>query len=1078
MSEELDLDAVNKPPTSLGEPLPEPTPPSVTQTPEFILYYIIGPVTELDITKIEELNGSVKENEYIIVVLQGGVDDGSKDKSNPIWASTLMAALPANAAMNPGKRFNPESKQLGWYDLLNTEKLSTLTKVRVICQTTNSAKPGLNLTDPRKKEWINLADNEFFKKDNLPVTLREIQKLIICYDKFTDAPWQHDPIAVIHSILLLLPDYFIKDTKYTDEKHKTIMEMFNQPPQEIDFTKMLEGDIIEKTTEVHPYYNEGIININSFLDTTKDKICVIPYKESFDMMNERCKLRKQLLFILLDELIKPREKYKGETKINKILCSLEIYDPDNLVALKCIESLAQTLNVKLDVYVHNQPIPTNINFIKNVISINNYKEEFKNNTIQQNIIKNIELVKNYNTLTNEPFNEKCLDLFKGNLANFKDILDINNKSQLNKYIIGFLMYSQVLDEFKNEYKYYVDEEYNFIKLLMETSEFTKNNINIFRGKKYGENGFTISAKNVLHPISMLNNNLINKYFTSKPEFKNIIDDVNNIIMNCLNTSVTYYYRKNNIISWNLIQPELLSIEEIKPKIQPKSIFHWNILDPATSNKESVFGYINVDKDETEDPQGYYIKQNNKRMEKIADRIILELKKGSIILLQEYSQLQNTILMDKIKKDPELNNINIDDHFHYHYGATNLINVTIKDYPKTNGIYVDQGLLIACTSVKFDKKNSLILPAPSKPIIYVQIGDHVYVTTHYSAAEDSDIQKTNHLDINIQINKLFNISDKLKMYFSCDMNKSVDGTPNDTKKFTKEDGTFYEFISENKTLQLLGYPNKKVETGAPPPPPYIFDNLHYIIQEDPTKVTTKPITYVIRNFGIGEDKTDPNFIEYAGKYFTYSESTIAKYNELTKQEPPATWDDPKSVGYKDNFNYEAVKCTAPAKKIDGIFTNIKGFNNKTKVYDTINEQLFLSDHYPLELDIEPNLETSINNNSIPALATIVNSPPIVTTKPPTPKPVTLSNPPSVRPGSSRGFAIPRGTKRNPQAPTKPGPRGFPTWGRRTHKPSTPLPLGKPPPLGTTIKTLGGTIKQNKINVKHSKMYNKYKITQKK
>ena len=234
-----------------------------------------------------------------------------------------------------------------------------------------------------------------------------------------------------------------------------------------------------------------------------------------------------------------------------------------------------------------------------------------------------------------------------------------------------------------------------------------------------------------------------------------------------------------------------------------------------------------------------------------------------------------------------------------------------------------------------------------------------------------------------------------------------------------------------------------------------------LQDISTKFTTTSIAFIIRTFG-------DDLPLFKKKYFTASKETIKEYNAKTGK--TENWDDPKAEGYKDNFNYEPLICTAPAKKIDGIFTNIKGFNNKTKVYDKINETLFLSDHFPLELklDINPKPANSVITESTTSSLTSGITQPIVTdaATPPTPKPVTLANPPKL--GSRRGFpSNPSVSQGNPQAQITPGWRGFPKWPRRR--------ITKSGEFGTAI---GGTIKKNKINVIHSKMYNKYKTTQKK
>jgi hypothetical protein len=852
-----------------------------------ILYYIIGPVTEKDITLIEEYNANSAYTD-IVVVLQGGIDpDTTKE-----WSTTLMGALPANAGMNPGQKFfQDKMKQRGWYDLLDSAKLKSLDKVSVICQTTNSAKPGFDTKDPRNTVWKQLYDDEFFNQNT---QFTSIKNLIKMYDEFTGAPWQHDPIAVIHSISLLIPGFFENDP---------LLEMFDTNSQHIDFTNNLDGIITESS--INFAKNRKDI-VDTFFEEIKGKgnIYVVPYKENKIQMKDRGEIRKKYLFKLLEELTdKPTTTI--ESPFKKIICSLEIYDPDNLLALKCIQGLSKKLNVELDVIVHYQKYPKNIKFIKNVVSLFNYLDE---STFDKQILnESIENVKHFNDIKDDIKPSDLLQYFTGIIPAFTGELNKVKTSPFNKYISGFLMYSQLRNEFKSsmddESLTYIVEETDFINWLLNGSNVNGSKVNVpkvnvIEGSVYGGmNGYTISLANVLHPISMF----------TKEELDDTKLNIPKIIKKCINTSVLNTERVSNINSWNetrKIKEDNNDIFDINhPKrINPTNIFHWNILDPGTCNSGSVQKYYpGVVDDE------YYRKTNIQRMGLIADKLVDELNKGSIIMLQEYSKSQHDILKEKIigKLDLEtkeaITESNINNYMHYVYGSK----FPIPD--ETPPVFVDQGLLIA-SFIKFDRKDYLYIPL-FKPVIYVQIGDTMYATTHYNASEGSDSQSINNEIIHEQLQKLFKI--KKNIYFSCDMNKSVDGTPNSVEKY-EFDGETYPFIEENINMKEIGYVKPKDS------PPYTLDPLNLVIQTNVEQLTTVPILFTIRRY-MGPVK-----------------------NELTNEIIHKSND--KISGRVDSYIN-----TAPAKKIDGIYS-IQPSKNKVEVITNTNDSLFLSDHFPLTLEL--------------------------------------------------------------------------------------------------------------------------------
>ena len=886
-------------------------------TGEKILYYIIGPVTEKDIKRIEEYNADPAYTD-IVVVLQGGIDpDTTKE-----WSTTLMGALPANAGMNPGQKFfQDKNKQRGWYDLLDSDKLKSLNKISVICQTTNSAKPGTNIkdenkldSDPRNILWKKLYNNDFFNKNT---QFTPIKNLIKMYDEFTAAPWQHDPIAVIHSISLLIPGFFEKDP---------LLEMFNTNAQYINFTQNLDGIITDSEINfAEPTDGKDIVN--NFLTIMKGSgnIYVIPYKETKEVMNARGVKRIEYLFELLDQLtgitITPIE-----SPFKKIICSLEIYDPDNLLALKCIQGLSKKLNVELEVIVHYQRYPTNIKFIKNVIDIYNYKDE---SVIDTDMLdKSIQNVQTFNHISDIviPYTNGLIQTnFTGLIPAYTEILNNNNNNPLNKYISGFLMYSQLRNEFKlpNEINTFKTEETEFIKWLLDNSKVT-----ITEGSIYGGiDGYTISVANVLHPISMFTKN-------------NLLDDklnISDIIYNCINTSVLNSRRIENIKSWNEnhtlkeINNDNFDDTQLTRAIKPEYIFHWNILDPGTCNKGSVEKYYTTEKNDDE----YYTNINKKRMNKIAEILLTKLENGNILMLQEYSNSQNEILKELIlgkvdfeTKEP-ITEMNIHNYMHYVYGSKYLI-------PYSNPpIFVDQGLLIA-SLIKFDRKDKLCIPG-FKPVIYVQIGDTFYATTHYNASEGSESQSLNNDIINNQLTKLNKLNSK--MYFSCDMNKSVDGTANDTTLYDS-----FPLIEKNVNMIQVGYKPPKVK-----PLPYKLDGLILIPQRNDKQLTTVPILFTIR-------KHLSNHI-YLGIPHVFNEEIIPKVKGKVRDQDA------------ENLILNKYTNTAPAKKIDGIYS-IQPTQNTVDVLKDTNTPFFLSDHFPLTLNlIEPTLRTRIGKTirSIPGKA---------------------------------------------------------------------------------------------------------------
>ena len=881
---------------------------------ERLLYYIIGPVTDSDITIIEKYD---KEDTYsnIVVILQGGIDPDIRQE----YSTTLMGAFPANAGMNPGTKFHktPNPTERGWYDLLNTEKLTSLKKVSVICQTTNSAKPKPGIMDdPRSVLWKKLHENPVF--DNL--NLIPIKNLIKIYDNFTNAPWQHDPIAVIHSILLLMPQFF--------EEHKNELNTMFEPKtaQYIDFSSSTDGIIVEDSDNPVSI-KEMTIDVEQFLNKTKGKgqSYVIPYKENTQEMNHRGIIRKAHLITLLEKLVdkpntnKPKPDASGFTKI---ICSLEIYDPDNLLALKCVEALSIALSIELEIVVHYQKYPANIKFIKEVNSVNNYNDEstFDKNHINDSI-KNIT---NYNGITIE---NTSIDLinknFKGNIFLFSQNLD-KTPNLLNRYISGLLMYSQTRNEFKIEKDImtFEKEEENFIKFLLNPDS----KIKVSPGSIYGGmTGYTISIANVLHPVSMF----------TRADLNNPYLDIPAIITKCINTSILNTDRLENIKSWNdettltVDNSDMFDSNHVR-RVGPNNIFHWNILDPGTCSKNTVGHYYKNIQDTP-----YYTETNNKRMKLIAEILVDELKKGSVIQLQEYSHLQHDILKQQILDDVDCVDLenetpitqdNINDYLHYVYGMPIL----------TPGIIIDSGLLICCF-YKFDKKNTLIIPG-FRPIIHVQIGDNIYSTTHYDANEGTEIQSKNNKIINEQLSKLIKLTKNI--FFSCDMNKAVDANvPNDTQHLQYYKGEHtnisdrviadYPFIFENNdNTERIGY-NKSI---ADKTPPYVINQFKYIQQEIPNLYTAVAILFTFYRY----------LIDVVIDGISYKKNSDIDPNELYK-----------------------YTHTAPAKKIDGIFTTnstfsnkVKVLSNKVKVLSNKNDSQFLSDHRPLKLNMSGSSKASM------------------------------------------------------------------------------------------------------------------------
>uniref|UniRef100_A0A6C0ETK7 Uncharacterized protein n=1 Tax=viral metagenome TaxID=1070528 RepID=A0A6C0ETK7_9ZZZZ len=833
-----------------------------------ILYYIIGPVTETDISLIEHYQDDAKYTD-IVVVLQGGLDT----TPNMPWSSSLMGCIPANAGMNPGKKFFPDGGR-GWYDLLNDTKFKELDKVNIICQTTNSAKPGEG-DDPRKT-WKDIYKDDSDGKnyfDKFPA----IKNLIKMYDEFTGAPWQHDPIAVIHSIILLFPNFF------SDKTIKTFFD--NAEQQEINFTKSVDGII-----SINHEFN--IENPNTFLNTTKQKIYVVPYKETTDMKNNFQK-RKERLFELLNYLVPSVNTGENDFEKNKfeknkfekndfvkIICSLEIYDPDNLLALKCIESLAKRLNIPLDIIVHYQVYPTNIKFAKDVSIIYNYNEpeSFDKNFI----INNIRNIDNYNEIQNSIMNG-----FNGNIFTFKPSIG-------KSYFPGMLMYSQSRNEYK-ESNTYEKAELEFVKSLV-TMTPSNPKITVSIGSIYGgKHGYTITAKNLLHPISMI----------SKKQLSTIKTDMKVIIKNCLNTTIKEKKRVENVKSWyknkdidklEIDENEFLNMAVKKPS--PTSLFHWNVLDPGCCNKDSVEHYYTKVINENDDD--YYRTTNPTRMSKIAELLLIKLKEGALVHLQEYSLSQHNILKEKIIKgncksitEPvvDITSENINDYMHYVYSPKFAIPGVIPP------IFIDQGLLIA-SFYKFDKKDKLTLP-DYKPVIYAQIGNNVYATTHY-LADPGERQRYNHELIVSQISKIIG---SFNIIFSCDMNNIVDETPASPDLVLKNEKEIPLF-EKNINLTNIGYSDKALALT-----PYNFEslNINLIQQTDTTDLTSKAITVTMRNKA---DKTPL----------------------------------PQST------DFSLYRFTAPGKKIDGIYSNLDLSNVNVLKKTNDEAELFLSDHFPLELTL--------------------------------------------------------------------------------------------------------------------------------
>jgi hypothetical protein len=980
-----------------------------------LLYFIIGPVTQKDINTIEDTTNKYSN---IYVVLQGGIDSGDGD-----WSTTIAGALPANAAMNPGEIFhNKDGKNKGtnrgWYDLLNSEFLNKHPKVNVTCQITNSAKPG-NVKqgekdrDSRRILWKKLHEDDFFKDKPM------IKNIIKMYDACTGAPWQHDPIAVIHTIIKFFPDFFKEEKcnnlkqfisvrkipfiSFDTESDGEIYESDGTSGESISlggaFMRKIFKTKTNKNNELTGTNKMKMTNLTAKSSPKNNPIEVIPYKETFKEMEETCQERKNLLFDLLSD-DNPKSVLNPKS-ITSIKCSLEIYDSDNLLALKCIQSFSKKMSLPLEVIVHSQVYPMNVNFINNLPTIFNYRENIDIERLERSITS----VRSWNTKldlelkdenTNVPTKLKVMlrnlisNYFCGSIfapLKFKEdptLLDFfERKPALIKYIQGFLMYSQLRHELENQDHNLMETEMSFIRKFLGTSS----KVQVVKGDVYGKEGFSITASNLLHPISMI----------SYQELSDGNANIEKIIERCINTNALTLFRQEKIKSWNNNYKIQKNDPTTESNSKPEKIFHWNVLDPGTCTRFTVGPYFDKENDLDKDP--YFIKKNDQRMVSIASMIREKLEQGFIVHLQEYSHKQHEKLkeemltltaMDGTKIDED----NIDDYMNYSYGSKTIIPTT------SESLVVDQGLLIA-SLWKIDKRDLLFIGGDqsSKPVLCSTIGNTMFMTTHYPGVEGTS-QSNFHKQVNTEIEKLKVNYPSINFVFSCDMNKNVTDEPiAKTEELTPFKGSNIIFKHIQSTEST---------------PAYQFDSLELIQQSHPDKLTSKPLVLI----------PDRNLMN----------------NE----------------SYKDAINKNLTNniYTIPGKKIDGIFCS-KGMKI-TQTVKVIDPEGFLSDHNCLILDLTPLSRRFHKNDFYVKPETPVRSPSSGPVSTPVKSPVSS---PVISPGR------PSMSLNRPKSPRPKTPRP------KTPRPKTPGKLDNVP-LGTRIN--GGyskktTRKINKISLKSRKKY---------
>ena len=440
------------------------------------LHFVLGPFMEKDFEIINELSGS-GDYTKVIVVAQGGID---KTKDQP-WSASLLAGFPANAGMHLGTDFGDKTDNRGWYDAFKPGAFKK--NVHFILQLTNSAKPatakpGTPIFDIWKDFYSKLTDMPL-KNLCLMYKVNDITNLV-------GAPWMHDPIEVLAVMDKIAPGVFFK---------KFVVTGFTGWNDGYNFIKNTDGNVGE-LNETFP-------------------IIVVPYKYTDKQLTE---YHEQLQTCMVGVLNAAVVVNKPPTKIKHISTSIEIYDPDNLVAVSLLDKFASKLDIPHNIYVHSAEVDPKIKLTFDLMKLNNSLDD---KGIEWGK-KMIGLKLNYNTVANANANLAIVNKFGTDCEKYKYTSNPHPIALMSPYPpineVGFLLYSNCRDiTSKTRINYmdqdYMDQELTFMRFLCPKSIILKGNV----FNQIGSNDCKITDECYCHPIRFFTPALLQGEKLGKPE---------------------------------------------------------------------------------------------------------------------------------------------------------------------------------------------------------------------------------------------------------------------------------------------------------------------------------------------------------------------------------------------------------------------------------------------------------------------------------------------------------------------------------------------------------------------------------